>query len=142
MEILLSLIVLKVLLGFPGGASGKEPTCQCRRCKRHRVAPWVRKTPRRRAWPPAPVFLPGESHGWRGWCYSPWGGEESDTTEAAKHACTLTFWLREACVCTRVYSFLGIKAQSARSLEPSGLSPGHLISSLSSGHGQDPHFSA
>ena len=20
--------------GFPGGASGKEPTCQCRRCKR------------------------------------------------------------------------------------------------------------
>ena len=44
-------------------------------------------------------------------------------------------------VCTRVCSFLGIKAQSARSLEPSGLSPGHLISN-SSGHGQDPHFSA
>ena len=21
-------------MGFPGGASGKEPTCQCRRCKR------------------------------------------------------------------------------------------------------------
>ena len=21
-------------LGFPGGASGKEPACQCRRCKR------------------------------------------------------------------------------------------------------------
>ena len=57
-----------------------------------------------------------------------WGGEESDTTEVAKHTCTLTFCLQEACVCTYVYSFLGIEAQSARSLEPSGLSPGHLIS--------------
>ena len=26
--------------GFPGGASGNEPTCQCRRHKRHRVNPW------------------------------------------------------------------------------------------------------
>ena len=34
-------------LGFPGGASGKEPTCQCRRSK---VDPWVRKTPWRRKW--------------------------------------------------------------------------------------------
>ena len=24
--------------GFPGGASGKEPTCQCRRCKRYWVS--------------------------------------------------------------------------------------------------------
>ena len=24
---------------------------------------WVRKIPRRRAWQPTPVFLPGESHG-------------------------------------------------------------------------------
>ena len=23
-------------MGFPGGASGKEPTCQCRKCKSHR----------------------------------------------------------------------------------------------------------
>ena len=26
-------------LGFPGSAGGKEPTCQCRRCKRHRFDP-------------------------------------------------------------------------------------------------------
>ena len=32
-------------LGFPGGASGKEPTCQCRRCKIHRFDPWVKKIP-------------------------------------------------------------------------------------------------
>ena len=30
-------------VGFPGGASGKEPACQCRRHKRHGFDPWVRK---------------------------------------------------------------------------------------------------
>ena len=50
---------------FPGGASGKEPACQCRRCKRHGFSPWVREIPWRRAWPPTPIFLPGKSHGQR-----------------------------------------------------------------------------
>ena len=49
-------------LGFPGGASGKEPACQCRRHKRRGFHPCVGKTPQRRAWQPTPVFLPGESH--------------------------------------------------------------------------------
>jgi len=31
-------------MGFSGGASGKEPTCQYRR-KRCRFDPWVRKIP-------------------------------------------------------------------------------------------------
>ena len=26
-------------MGFPGGTSGKEPSCQCRRCRRHRFNP-------------------------------------------------------------------------------------------------------
>ena len=30
------------MLGFPGGASGKEPVCQCRRHKRCGFDPWVR----------------------------------------------------------------------------------------------------
>ena len=47
--------------GFPGGTSDKEPTCQCRRHKRHRFDPWVRKMPWRRKWQPTPVFLPEES---------------------------------------------------------------------------------
>ena len=47
------------------GASGKEHACQCRRHKRHGFDPWVRKITFRRAWQPAPVFLPGESHGQR-----------------------------------------------------------------------------
>ena len=29
----------------PGGASGKQPTCQCRRLKRCWFDPWVEKTP-------------------------------------------------------------------------------------------------
>ena len=47
---------------FPGGASGKEPTCQCRRQKRCWFNPLVRKIPWRRKWQPTPVFLPGKSH--------------------------------------------------------------------------------
>ena len=43
----------------------KEPTCQCRRHKRCAFDPWVRKIPRRRAWQPTPVFLPGECCGQR-----------------------------------------------------------------------------
>ena len=36
----------------------------------------------RRKWQPTPVFLPRESWGWRSLVgYSPWGWEESDTTE-------------------------------------------------------------
>ena len=55
-------------LGFPGSASGKEPTCT------HGFDPWVGKSPWRRAWQPTPVFLPVESPGQRSWAgYSPWG---------------------------------------------------------------------
>ena len=51
--------------GFPSGASGKGPTCQCRRHKRHEFDPWVGKIPSRKKWQPTPVFLLGESHGQR-----------------------------------------------------------------------------
>ena len=35
-------------LGFPAGASGKEPACQCRRHNRRRFDPWVGKIPWRK----------------------------------------------------------------------------------------------
>ena len=61
-------------LSFPGGASGRECTCQCRRQKRHGFHLWVGKIPWRRAWQPTKVFLPGKSHGQRNLVgYSPWG---------------------------------------------------------------------
>ena len=52
---------------FPGGASGKEPSCQGRRCKRRGFDPCMGKIPWRRAWQPTPVFLPGESMDRGGW---------------------------------------------------------------------------
>ena len=67
---------LNVPMGFPGGTSGKEPVCQCRRHKRCRFNPWVRKIPWRRLWQPTPGFLPGKSHGQRSLVgYSPRGGK-------------------------------------------------------------------
>ena len=50
---------------LPKWHSGKEPACQCRRCRRCGFNPWVRKMPWRRKGQPTPVFLPGESHGER-----------------------------------------------------------------------------
>ena len=72
---------------FPGGANGKEPTCQCRRNERHRFDPWVGKILWSRKRQPTPVFLPGEFHGQRSLTYySPWGHKESGMTEATYHA--------------------------------------------------------
>ena len=49
-------------------------------CKHNRYS--LKKVGRRRQWHPTPVPLPGESHGWRSLAgCSPWGREESDTTE-------------------------------------------------------------
>ena len=73
---------------FPGGASGKDPTCQCRRRKRRGFDPWVGKILWKRSWQlslvwqPSLVFLPGESHGQRSLSgYSLQGHSEVDTTE-------------------------------------------------------------
>ena len=72
----------RVVLGFPGGTSGKEPTCQCRR---HMFDPWLEKIPWRKAWQPTPVFLPGESHGQRSLVgYSPQSHKKLDVTEATQ----------------------------------------------------------
>ena len=80
--------------GFPGGPSGKEPACQCRRHERRGFSPWTGKVPWRGAWQqPTPVFLPGGSHGQRSQAgYSPWGHTESETTEATQHAHTWQYW--------------------------------------------------
>ena len=50
-------------LGLPRWPSGEEPTCQCRRGKRHRFNPGAGKIPWSRNWQPAPVFLPGKFRG-------------------------------------------------------------------------------
>ena len=62
----------------------------------------------RRRWHPTPVLLPGKSHGWRSLVgHSPWGRQESDTTEQlhfhshalekemATHSCVLSWRIPE-----------------------------------------------
>ena len=69
-------------LGFLCGAHGQEPACQCRRHKRHKFDPWVRRISWSRKWKPTPLSLPGESHGQRSLVgYNPWGWKESDMTD-------------------------------------------------------------
>ena len=80
--VLLLFICIYLSNGPPRWYSGKESNCQCRRCKRLRFYPGVRKILWRRKWKSTPVFLPGESHGQRSLVgYSPWGCKELDTTE-------------------------------------------------------------
>ena len=68
--------------GFPGGTSGKESACQCRKCRRHGFDPWVRKIPWSRKCQPTPVFLPGKFHGQRSLVgYSAWSHKELNMTE-------------------------------------------------------------
>ena len=63
--------------GLPRGHTGKQSVSQCRRHKRCRFYPWVRKIPWRKKWKPTPVFLPGESHEQRSLVgYSPWGSQK------------------------------------------------------------------
>ena len=74
--------VLLLAQGLPGGPSGKELSCQCRRHKRCRFDPWVWEDPLEEVTATTPVFLPGKSHGQRSLVgYSPWV-TESDMTEA------------------------------------------------------------
>ena len=77
---------------LPRQLSGKESTWQCRRSRRCRFNPWVRKIPWRRKWQPTPVFLPGETRGQRSLDgYSPWGRKASDTTECMHTINTHTY---------------------------------------------------
>ena len=70
------------MTGFPGGASGKESGCQCRRRKSCRFDPWVGEMPWSRKWHPTPVFLLGKFHVQRSLeGYSPWGCKQLEMTE-------------------------------------------------------------
>ena len=52
------------VMGFPSGASGKEPACS-EETKETWVWSLVGEIPWRRVWQPTPVFMPRESHGQR-----------------------------------------------------------------------------
>ena len=83
--------------GLPRCLGGKESTWKCRRHRRRRFSPWVRKIPWSRKWQSTPVFLPGKFHGqWSLEGYSPQACKKSDMTEYARtqfSACFLPYSL-------------------------------------------------
>ena len=75
---------LEIVTGFRDGSVVEESAGQCRRWG---FEPWFGKIPWRRKWQPAPVFLPGESHGQRNLVgYSTWGCAALDMSEHANLA--------------------------------------------------------
>ena len=101
-------------LGPPRQFSGKESTCQCRKC---RFNPWVEKSPWRRKWQPTPVSLPGESHGLRRLVgYSPRDhkriGHNLATKQQQQHPLlfmliTIVFNMQEICQCYTIFITVG-----------------------------------
>ena len=76
---------------FPGGATGKESTCQCRRCR----FPGLGRYPRGGKWQHTPVFLPEKSYGQKILAgYSLRDPKESDMTDAYTH----TFNFKNLCL--------------------------------------------
>ena len=65
--------------GHPRWLSGKEPTCQCRRCRRHGFDLCIRKIPWKRKWQPTPVFLLGKFRGQRSLAGCSLWGHKSQT---------------------------------------------------------------
>ena len=69
-------------MSFPNGASGKEPTCQFRRCKKTWIQSLGRVDPLEEGMATLLVFLPQETHGHRRLAdYRPYDYKESNTSE-------------------------------------------------------------
>ena len=67
----------KGTVGLPRWHSGKEPACQCRRCKRYRFNQWVRKIPLEEE-----MATHSSTLAWRiSWTEEPDGVTDSDMTE-------------------------------------------------------------
>ena len=94
--------------GLPRGCSGRESSCQCRRRRRLRFHPWVRKIPWNRKWQPTPGFLPGESQGGRSLVgYSPWGCKEPVMTQwLSTHYQRNRLWIEWGPTCVEGMDFL------------------------------------
>ena len=76
-------VVVAVVVGPPlPSCSGKEFTCQCRRCSRLRFDPWVGKNPLEEEIA-THSSIPAGKIPWKRSLvgYSLWGPKESDTTE-------------------------------------------------------------
>ena len=88
-------ILCKMLrYGFPGGSDGKESACNTGDLGS--IPGLNHKIPWRRAWPPTPVFLPGESP----WTEEP-GGLQSMGSKRVRHD-----WVtKHACICWSIPTY-------------------------------------
>ena len=113
----------------PGGTSGKENPCQCKRRRRWVFNPWVEKIPWKRAWQPIPVLLPGEFHGQRSLLvYSTQGYTESDRTKVAQHTPMHTHITKFRVNPTMVLLLVVQSLSRVQHLQPHGLQPTRLLS--------------
>ena len=88
---------LMILLGFPGGTSGKEPACQ------EKQVPSLGEDPLEESMATHSIFLPGECHGQRSLVdYSPWGCKESNTIERLSHLGTRVLFKSD---CPRILTY-------------------------------------
>ena len=55
-------VYVYVFMGFPGGSRGKEPACQCKRCREENLISGLGRSPAAGNGYPTPVFLPGKFH--------------------------------------------------------------------------------
>ena len=115
MEVITRMVTQPVFLGVSVFAhcpnfrmnrcSGKEHACQCRKLRRFRFDPWVRKIPWSGKWQPVLVFLPGKFHGQKSLPgYSPWGRKELDMTE---HTHNYPFYSQK-CVLAWIINYIDI----------------------------------
>ena len=99
--------------GFPRWHSAKESAYQCRKCKRWKFGPWVRKIPAVENGNPSLVLLPGKLHGQKSlaayshrvtkgqtqpsnWAYSLW-------TNSLKNTLKLIKWShRQSLICANL----------------------------------------
>ena len=89
-------------LGLPQRLRGRESTRQCRRLA---LDPWVGKIPWRTKRQPAPVSLPGKSHGQRSLAgHSPWGPKSRAWLSSWRTAAV--FYCRVVCFFTLNMGFL------------------------------------
>ena len=90
---------LLIIYGFPGGTSGKEPACQCKRHKIRRFDPWVGKIPWRRVWQPIQYSClenPMDRGAWQAIVHrvsKSW----IQLKQLSMHACSILYWLLGKC---------------------------------------------
>ena len=95
-----------VLHGLPGGASGKELACQCRRHKRCRFNPWIGKIPWRRACSPFQYTCLENPMDRRAWQATVHGVTQSQTLLKWLHTHTHTHTNTECTTCLIYLTFL------------------------------------